>query len=59
MYIYVYMYIYAQETSVCICCTETTKKQKKQSLFDEFYILLVLSYVCEWCNPQRLQFMYY
>ena len=55
-----YICIYMHKKPVCVYVAQRQqKKQKKQSLFDEFYILLVLSYVCEWCNPQRLQFMYY
>ena len=44
--IYAYIYIYEQETSVCKCCTVTIK-QKIQSLYDEFRVLLILSHVCE------------
>ena len=41
-----HIYIYEQETSVCKCCTVTIK-QKIQSLYDEFRVLLILSHVCE------------
>ena len=44
IYIYIYKYVYERETSVCLCCT-TTIKQKTQSLFDEFRILLILSHI--------------
>ena len=56
--IYKYVYMWEQETSVCMCCTVIKKPKKHKVCLINNRILLILSHVRDWWNPQCLQFIY-
>ena len=43
----------------CVYLLHSDKNKKHKVCLTNFRILLILSHVCEWRNPQRLQFIYY
>ena len=38
---------------VCLCVATTTKYGKCKGCLTNFYILLILNLVCEWCNTEE------